>query len=152
MHAMQSLLCRSTNETPHERLFSFQRKAMFGPALPSWLMSSGTKVLLCRFVRNKSDPMCDTVELISANQTYARVRTKEGRESTVSTSDLAPFPIQTGLIPNEDGSNPIERSILLHEPANCEFVTMILRILLVNKTQIWVTFKTLLVNKMRSQV
>ena len=120
MHAMRSLLCRSTNETPHERLLSFQRKAMFGPALPSWLLSSGTTVLLRRFVRNKSDPMCDTVELISANQTYARVRTQEGRESTVFTSDLAPFPIQTGLIPNEDGSNPIERTTLLHEPANCD--------------------------------
>ena len=67
MHAMRSLLCRSTNETPHERLLSFQRKAMFGPALPSWLLSSGTTVFLRRFVRNKSDPMCDTVELISAN-------------------------------------------------------------------------------------
>ena len=38
----------------------------------------------------------------------------------MSTSDLAPFPNQSGLIPNEDGSNPIERTTLLHEPANCD--------------------------------
>jgi len=67
LHAIRSLLCRTTNETPHERLFPFPRKAMFGPAMLSWLLSSGTKVLLRRFVRDKSAPICDAVELISAN-------------------------------------------------------------------------------------
>ena len=65
---------------------------MFGSALPTWLLSSGTKVLLRRFVRDKSEPLCDPVELIMANQTYARVRTGEGQETTVLTSDLAPYP------------------------------------------------------------
>jgi len=52
LHVIGSLVCLSTNETPHERLFSFSRKAMFGDALPSWLLSPGT-VLLRRFVQKK---------------------------------------------------------------------------------------------------
>jgi len=64
---------------------------MFGAALPSWLLSPGT-VLLRRFVRNKGEPMCDPVELIEANGNYAVIRHSDGQESTVSTSDLAPYP------------------------------------------------------------
>jgi len=61
-----SLVCLSTNETSHERFFRFPRRAMFGTALPSWLLSPGT-LLLRRFVRNKSDPLCDIVDLVEAN-------------------------------------------------------------------------------------
>jgi len=57
----------------------------------SWLLKNGT-VLLCRFVRNKDEPFCDRVELLSANPTNARIKYPNGRESTVSTSDLAPYP------------------------------------------------------------
>ena len=56
LHAVRSLVCLSTNETSHERFFRFPRRAMFGTALPSWLLSPGT-VLLRRFVRNKSEPL-----------------------------------------------------------------------------------------------
>jgi len=66
--------------------------------MPSWLLSSGTKVLQRRFVRDKSAPICDAVELISANQTYVRVRTLDGHETTVSISDLAPCPSQENEI------------------------------------------------------
>ena len=76
-----------TNETPHERFFLFPRRAMFGTALPSWLLSPGT-VLLHTFVRNKSEPLCDIVDLVEANQHYAIVRHEDGSESSVSTSDL----------------------------------------------------------------
>jgi len=37
-------------------------------------------------------PLCDPVELVEGNQTYAVIRLGDGQESTVSTSDLAPFP------------------------------------------------------------
>ena len=60
LHAFCSLMCLATNETPDERLLRLSRKAMFGPALPSWLLSPGT-VLLRRFVRNKGEPLCDPV-------------------------------------------------------------------------------------------
>ena len=73
LHAFRSLVCLSTNETPHERFFRFPRRAMFGTALPSWLLSPGA-VLLRRFVRNKSEPLCDIVDLVEANQHYAIVR------------------------------------------------------------------------------
>ena len=91
MHAIRSLVCLSTNETPYERLFRFSRKAMFGAALPSWLLSPGT-VLLRRFVRNKGEPLRDPVELIEANGKYAVIRHSDGQQSTVSTYDLAAYP------------------------------------------------------------
>ena len=36
--------------------------------------------------------MCDPVELIEANGNYAVIHHSDGQESTVSTSDLAPYP------------------------------------------------------------
>ena len=90
LHAIRCIVRLSTNETPHERLFRFSRKAMFGAALPSWLLSPGTVLLRC-FVRSKGEPMCDPVELIQANENYAVIRHSDGQESTVSTSDLAPY-------------------------------------------------------------
>ena len=62
---------------------------MTGRALPSWLVQPGP-VLLRRFVRNKNDPYVDEVELLEANSNFAQVRFPDGRESTVSVSDLAP--------------------------------------------------------------
>lgn len=55
LHSIRSLLCTSTNETPHERLFSCPRKTSNGYSLPTWLSQPGT-VLLRKFVReSKSD-------------------------------------------------------------------------------------------------
>ena len=64
---------------------------MFGTALPSWLLSPGT-ALVRRFVRNKEEPLYDPVELIEANGNYTVIRHRDGQKSTVSTSDLAPYP------------------------------------------------------------
>ncbi|XP_076805037.1 uncharacterized protein LOC143448952 [Clavelina lepadiformis] len=91
LHGIRSLLCTATNETPHERMFPFPRRATLGSSMPTWLLNQGT-VLLRRFVRNKGDPVCDPVELMMVNPTFARVKYPNGRESTVSTSDLAPCP------------------------------------------------------------
>ena len=65
---------------------------MLGKAIPSWLLHSGP-VLLRRFVRNKGDPLCDEVELLEANPNFAHIKYPDGRESTVSTRDLPPCPI-----------------------------------------------------------
>jgi len=81
---------------------------MNGMALPSWLLTSGT-VLLRRHVRNKGDPFCDPVELVEGNSTFSVVRLPDGRESTVSTSDLAPCPPahnDSTDPPNTDSSLP----------------------------------------------
>ncbi|XP_041360605.1 uncharacterized protein LOC121376884 [Gigantopelta aegis] len=95
LHSIRSLLSTSTNTTPHERFFGFQRRSSFGTSIPTWLTTPGP-VLLRRFVRSsKNDPLVDQVELKEVNPTYAHVRYKDGRESTVSLRDLAPYPNNT---------------------------------------------------------
>ena len=90
LHAIRSLINTTTNCTPHERIFNFQRRTSTGFSLPSWLANPG-KVLLRRFVRrSKYDPLVDEVELIEANPSYAYIRYPDGRESSVSVRDLAP--------------------------------------------------------------
>ena len=100
LHAVQSLVCLSTNETPHKRFLRFPRKAMTGSALPSWLLHPGP-VLLRRHIHNKGDPLCDPVDLVESNQTYSVIRLRDGQETTMSTSDLAPYsrcPVNTDKI------------------------------------------------------
>ena len=90
LHSVRSLLCTVTNATPHKRFLKFDRRSMLGRSLPHWLVQPGT-VLLRRFIRNKNQPRVDTVELIEANSNFAHIRFPDGRESTVSVSDLAPM-------------------------------------------------------------
>ena len=85
LHAVRSMICLLTNETPHERLFQFSRRAITVKSLPSWLLSPGP-ALLRRFVRRKE------VELVEANPSYAVVRFSDEREISISASDLAPLP------------------------------------------------------------
>ena len=90
MHSIRSLLCTATNCTPHERLFSYQRRATSGNAVPSWLLSPGP-VYVKRHVRqSKYDPIVEEAELLEANPEYAFVQFKNGNQSTVSLRDLAP--------------------------------------------------------------
>ena len=51
LHSIRSLINTVTNETPHERLFSYQRKSATGYSVPTWLSEPG-KVLLKWFVKN----------------------------------------------------------------------------------------------------
>lgn len=104
LHAIRSLLCTSINATPHELFFKFTRKSMLGKALPSWLVSPGP-VLLRKFVRKKGDPLCEEVDLIEANPNFASIRYTDGRESTVSTRDLAPLPSADDATLSPDLSN-----------------------------------------------
>ena len=45
LHSVGTLLCTSTNATPHEQFFKFQRKSATGQAAPTWLSESGKKYL-----------------------------------------------------------------------------------------------------------
>ena len=90
LHSLRSLLCTTTNETPHERFLKFPRRSSFGLSVPTWLTEESDTVFLKRHVRNKYDPLVDEVELVRANPNYAVVRHPDGREATVSTRDLAP--------------------------------------------------------------
>ena len=67
LRCVRSLVCLTTNETPHERMFKFQRRAMTGTSMPTWLLSPKT-VLLRRFIRNKNDPQCEQVKLLDADE------------------------------------------------------------------------------------
>ena len=92
LHSLRSLLCTSTNETPHERIFRYMRRSCSGQTLPSWLSHPG-KVLMKRQIRNsKYDPLVDEVDLLEANPEYAHVRLPNGKETTVSLKHLAPSP------------------------------------------------------------
>ena len=67
LHSIRSLINIVTNETPHERLFNYQRKSATGYSVPTWLSEPG-KVLLKRFVKNsKYDPDVIEVEHLEAN-------------------------------------------------------------------------------------
>jgi len=88
LHGVRTLLCTATNASSHERFFPFSRRSMLGRS-PSWTITPGT-VLLKKFVRNKSDPLREEVDLLDANPKSALIRFQDGREITVSTSDLTP--------------------------------------------------------------
>ena len=92
LHSILFLLCTSTNQTSHERLFSFHRRSFNGYSLPSWLTTPGS-VLLRRFVcSSKSDLLMEEIEFDSANPYYAHIRYLDGRQTMVSTKDLARSP------------------------------------------------------------
>jgi hypothetical protein len=88
LHSQRSLLCKATNTTPHERMFTFPRKSSSGYSIPSWLKPG--PVLVKRHVRNKYDPLVDDAELLEINPSYGTVRLDDGREINVSLRDLAP--------------------------------------------------------------
>ena len=89
---MRSLLNTTTNATPRELFFSFTRRSPSGTPLPAWLSVPGP-VMLRKFVRlHKNDDLVDEVELINANPSYANIRYSDGRETSVSISDLSPCP------------------------------------------------------------
>ena len=41
LHAIRSLLCLATNDTPHNRMFKFNRRSMTGVSMPTWLLKEG---------------------------------------------------------------------------------------------------------------
>ena len=94
---MRTLVNTRTNHTPHELFFKFDRLSGNSYAHPSWLVP-GNDVLLRRHVRNKNDPLTDTVHLLQLHQRYASVRFPGGRTDTVSLRDLAPCPASPGSV------------------------------------------------------
>ena len=67
LHSIRSLLCVSTNTTPHAQFFNFQRRSSTGKSLPTWLTCNDT-AFVRRFNRhNKNEPYVDEVELVNVN-------------------------------------------------------------------------------------
>ena len=104
LHLIRSLLCTSTNSTPHEHLFNYQCRSTSGSAVPTWLSTPGTLLLRQHNRQSKYDPLVE-VELLDANPEYAHVKFVNGTESTVSMRDLAPhiktFDYSTSITPNQ---------------------------------------------------
>lgn len=120
LHSIRSLLSTATNCTPHERLFSYQRRSSTGHSVPSWLLTPGP-VLLKRFVRNsKFEPLVDEVELIEANPQYAHVRYPDGRESTVSLRHLSPRGDNDNIQSSTQCEKPVVQEDIDLSPANDE--------------------------------
>ena len=107
LHSIRSLLYTATNATPHERMFSYQRKSTSGVSIPSWL-TTPDPVLLKRHVRNsKYEPLVDEVNLLEANPQYAHVQFPNGREDTVLIKHLAPLGNKEVPVENDSQSSPV---------------------------------------------
>jgi len=97
LHSVRSLLCTSTNSTPHERFLKFQRRSALGTSVTSWL-NDGAKVLVKRHIRSsKFEPLIDEAEIIHVTPSYAHVRLQNIRQATVSLRDIAPVPGDASL-------------------------------------------------------
>lgn len=117
LHAIRSLLCTATNETPHERMFNHPRRTYYGNSMPAWLTKPGP-VLLKKFnQKSKYDPLVDEVELLEANLEYAHVRLPDGRETTVSTRNLAPAGEKENAISNQEDIEVQTPEVVANEEA-----------------------------------
>ena len=91
LHSIRSLLCTATNATPHERLFSYNRKSASGTSVPSWLTPG--PIYIRNYTRSsKHEPIVEEADLMEVNPQYAHVKLKSGYETTVSLRDIAPCP------------------------------------------------------------
>lgn len=90
LHSVRSLLCTTTNCTPHERFFKHCRRSSSGCTLPSWLTCKGPALLKRQVRHSKNDPLVDEVEIVDTNPEYAHVKLPDGRITTVSLKHLAP--------------------------------------------------------------
>lgn len=105
LHSVRSLLCTSTNATPHERMFIHPRRTGTGQSAPSWLLNPGP-VLLKRNVRSsKYEPLVEEVTLLHGNAEYAHIQYADKREATVSTRHLAPIGKLSLNDPTPDNQN-----------------------------------------------
>ena len=92
LHSIRSLLCTSTNATPHERMFNYSRKSTSGTSVPSWV-KPGPIYVKNHTRRSKNDPPVTPATLLHANPQYAHVLLPSGAKTTVSIRDLAHFPV-----------------------------------------------------------
>ena len=91
LHSLRSLLCTSTNATPHEHFFSFPRISSTGESMPTWLSKPGHAYLKRHVRKSKYEPLVDEVELLESNPSYAHISYPNGKESMVSVRHLAPL-------------------------------------------------------------
>ena len=118
LHSVRSLLCTATNETPHERFLGFTRRSSMGSSIPSWLTEPGPVYVKRNVRHSKFEPLVDEADVLQVNPHYAHIRYPDGRETTVSTRNLAPR-AQAVEVPSEPPLS-VEPSLFppVHEPTN----------------------------------
>ena len=118
LHSVRSLLCTATNETPHERFLGFTRRSSMGSSIPSWLTEPGPVYVKRNVRHSKFEPLVDEADVLQVNPHYAHIRYPDGRETTVSTRNLAPR-AQAVEVPSEPPLS-VEPSVFppVHEPTN----------------------------------
>ena len=104
LNTIRTLLCTSTNATPHKRFFSFQRQSSTCTSLPSWFAQPGIISLKHHVCCSKHDPLVSKVKLIEANPQYAQI------DSPVKLGDQIPRTSSSDTLPNE--------SDYLYEPSS----------------------------------
>ena len=109
LHSIRSLLCTSTNTTPHERMFNFSRKSTSGKTIPSWV-KPGPIYVKNHTRKSKHDPPVTPATLLHANPSCAQVRLPSGVETTVSIRDVARHPDDTPTIDNLQSTSTEEFS------------------------------------------
>jgi transposase InsO family protein len=95
LHSIRTLVCTATNQTPHERIFRFERRTLTGHALPSWLLNKERALVRKQVRQSKYDDWVEECDILHVTPTYAQIRTDSGKEQTVSLRDLAPLPSKT---------------------------------------------------------
>ena len=86
LHSIRSLLYTTTNATPHELFFNFNRRSCSGRSLPALLFTPGPVMLRTILRNHKNDDLVEEVQLLDANPQYANILYRDDRESTVSLS------------------------------------------------------------------
>ena len=100
------MICTATNETPHSKIFTFQRRSPQGFCIPDWL-NAGKEAYLKVFIRAKDDPPVQPVKILEViNPFFARVE-RNGRIDTVSTQALSPGTVQTHTSTSLPGSDDL---------------------------------------------
>ena len=122
LHSIRTLVCTATNETPHERIFRFERRTMIGHALPTWLLNKDRALVRKQVRKSKYDDWVEECEILHFTPTYAQIRTQSGKEQTVSLRDLAPLPTQSSETVDEEVSHPPEPVAPLSELVHHELV------------------------------
>lgn len=102
LDSLRTLPVKPTGQSPHKGFFAFPRRLSrpVSPLSVSTRIAPGDTAFLRRFVRNKSEPRGDPVEVVDVWPSYALVQRPGDRPpDTVNIRDLAPLPPSHQSIP-----------------------------------------------------
>lgn len=88
LHSIRSLLCTSSNCTPHKRFLQNCIRSTRGQTLLAWLILEGPTLLRQQVWHSKNDPLVEEVEIVEGSPEYAHVRLPDYRVTAVSLRHL----------------------------------------------------------------